>query len=500
MRRGSRFCCGFILAWLTGCAVGPNYRVPNTPVPTRYAANTNSAASDGAAVEPSKWWHSLGDAHLDSLIDDAVRDNPDINIALTRLQQVRTEQAGYASAALPSVAASAAGGRGTGSDLTRAGAAPPLREADNKGDWNQIRQIAGFSASWELDLFGGFRRTLEAGRYDVGAAAAARDAILIGVIADVARNYVEMRGLQMRLAITVDSIKAATEARDLQRAQFDRGITNELDLQLASRELETLRAGLPLIRSAISSRQYNIAVLLGRYPEDLTTELQTTGTLPAVPSQVEAGLPLDLLRRRPDIREAERNLAGATARIGVATANLFPQVSLSGGLGTQSDSLGTQGSHIWAFGPAVYWPLLDFGALDARVGIADLEAQARLIAYKKTVVAAVQDADAAINQFAAQRERLNSLRDALTASARAVSLAQQRYDRGLTDFLNVVDAEHQQYSLKDQYTAAEQDTAEAFIHVCLALGGGWESYQELPPIRRPEPAVIAGFHRIATGR
>jgi NodT family efflux transporter outer membrane factor (OMF) lipoprotein len=498
IRCSGRLAAGLFVAWLTGCAVGPNYHAPDPKLPADYIANSNSAATSDAAVDPSQWWRAFHDPQLDSLIDAAVRANPDIQIALAHLQAARTERAGYTSEALPSVAASAAGGRGTGSDLTRAGAAPPLREADNKGTWNQIRQVAGFSASWELDLFGGLRRAMEAGRYNVDAAAAERNAVLISVVADVARNYVAMRGLQTRLAITIDNIKAATQSRDLQQAQFDRGITNELDLQLANRELETLRAGLPLIRSAINSRQYDIAVLLGRYPEDLAEELRKPGALPEVPARMQAGLPVDLLRRRPDIRLAERNLAGATARIGVATANLFPHVSLSGGVGTQSDSIGAQGSHIWAFGPAVYWPLLDFGALDARVGVADLEAQARLVAYKKTLVAAVQDADSAIDDFSARRERLHSLRDALTASERAVSLAQQRFERGLTDFLNVVDAEHQQFTLEDEYTAAEQEGAEAFIHVCLALGGGWESYQQLPPIRHPEPAVIASFHRLAS--
>jgi NodT family efflux transporter outer membrane factor (OMF) lipoprotein len=332
----------------------------------------------------------------------------------------------------------------------------------------------------------------------VGAAAAARDSVLISVAADVSRNYVELRGLQTRLTIVRDDIAAATQSRDLQQAQLDRGLTNELDLQLANRELATLRAELPLLSSEISARQSNIAVLLGRYPEDLAAELDKPAGLPGVPERIEAGLPLDLLRRRPDLREAERNLAAATARIGVATANLFPHVALTGGLGTQSDSLGLQGSHIWAFGPAVYWPLLDFGALDAQVSIANLQAHGQLIAYKKTVIVAVQDADSAIADFSAQREHLKNLGNALVASDRAVSLAQQRYDRGLTDFLNVVDAEHQHFTLQDEYTRSQQGTAEAFIHLCLALGGGWESYQNVPPIRRPEPAVIATVHRLAT--
>jgi NodT family efflux transporter outer membrane factor (OMF) lipoprotein len=502
MRAADCLGVGLLVAWLTGCAVGPNYHVPDTRLPDGFAgtpvAPVPATLVSGDTVDLDRWWHSFHDAELDSLIDRAVRANPDIELALTRLQEARTQVAVHTSAALPEIDASAAGGRGTGSDLTRAGAAPALREADNKGTLNQIRQIAGFAATWELDLFGGYRRAIEAGKYDVGAAAAARDSVLISVIADVARNYVELRGLQTRLTIIRDDIAAATQSRDLQQAQFDRGLTNELDLQLANRELATLRAELPQLSSEISARQYNIAVLLGRYPEDLAAELDQAAGLPGAPERIAAGLPPDLLRRRPDLREAERHLAAATARIGVATANLFPHVSLTGGLGTQSDSLGAQGSHIWAFGPAVYWPLLDFGALDAQVSIASLQAHGQLIAYKKAVIVAVQDADSAIADFSAQRERLKNLGDAVVASERAVSLAQQRYDRGLTDFLNVVDAEHQLFTLRDEYTRSQQGTAEAFIHLCLALGGGWESYQSTPPIRRPEPAMIAVVHRLAT--
>jgi NodT family efflux transporter outer membrane factor (OMF) lipoprotein len=450
-------------------------------------------------VDLTQWWRSFNDSELNSLVDRAVRANPDIEIALTHLQQARTQEAAQESAALPEVAASAAGGRGTGSDLTRAGAAPALRQADNKGDLNQIREVAGFSATWELDLFGGYRRAIEAGKYDAAAAAAARNVVLIGVIADVARNYVDMRALQTRVVILRGNIATATQSRDLETERLDRGLINELDLRLAERELSTLRAELPLLLGQISSVEYNIAALLGQYPEDLGAELAKPEALPGVPERIEAGLPVDLLRRRPDVHEAERQLGAATARIGVATAALFPHVALSGGLGTQSDSLGTQGSHIWAFGPSVYWPLLDFGALDAQVSIADLQAHSQLVAYKKTVIAAVRDADTAIAAFSARQQRLEDLAEALVASERAVDVAQQRYDRGLTDFLNVVDAEHQQYALEDEYTASQRSAADSFVDLCQALGGGWEPYQNIPPIRRPEPAVIAGLHRLLNG-
>jgi NodT family efflux transporter outer membrane factor (OMF) lipoprotein len=487
-------------AWLASCAVGPNYHAPRTATPHSFVAAPALAARDAddtkSAVDLAQWWHALNDSELDSLIDRAIRANPDIEIALTRLQEARTQQAVLLGHALPEVAASGAGGRGTGSDLTRSGAAPALREADNKGSLNQVSQVAGFAASWEIDLFGGYRRAIEAGRYDVAAAAAARNAILISVVADVARNYVDLRALQMRLAIIRENIASARQLQDFAQARFDRGLTNELDLQLANRELATLQSELPPLESQVAAAQYRIAVLLGQYPEDLAAELAHSGSLPTLPETIAPGLPLDLLERRPDIREAERQLAAATARIGVATANLFPHVSLSGGLGTQSDTVGAHGSHIWAFGPSVYWPLLDFGALDALVDVADLQAHERFVAYKKTVVDAVRDADTAIADFAAQEQRLGNLVDAMRASERAVSLAQQRYDRGLTDFLNVVDAERQQYTLEDQYTASEQSAADAFIYLYRALGGGWEAYQEIPPTRRPEPAVMAGFHRL----
>jgi NodT family efflux transporter outer membrane factor (OMF) lipoprotein len=500
MNMGSSLNTGVLAICLAGCAVGPNYHVPKTVAPPGFVAAPSSAPSAApatqAAVDLTKWWRSLGDPELDSLIDRAIRANPDIEVALTRLQEVRMREAVLVGDALPMVAASGAAGRGTGSDMTRSGAAPALRAGDNKGSLSQIEQVAGFAATWEIDLFGGYRRAVEAGKYDIEAAAATRNAVLISVVADVARNYVDLRGLQTRLAIIGDNITTAQQLRDFEQARFDRGLTNELDLQLANRELATLQSELPPLKSDIQAAQYDIAVLLGQYPEELAEELNHPGTLPNLPEIVEPGLPLDLLQRRPDVREAERELAAATARIGVATANLFPHVALSAGLGTQSASIGALGSHIWAFGPSVYWPVLDFGALDALVSIADLQAHERLIAYRKTVIDAVQDADTAIASFEAQEQRLTSLTEAITASGRAVDLARQRYDRGLTDFLNVVDAERQQYDLEDQYTASQQSAADAFIYLYKALGGGWEPYQQVPGIHRPEPAVMATFHRL----
>jgi NodT family efflux transporter outer membrane factor (OMF) lipoprotein len=494
---------GWLVLTLGGCAVGPNYHAPHTTPPPAFdaAAPANSAMAGAAPAGPgdlTQWWHALNDPELDSLVDRAVRANPDIEIALTRLQEVRAQEAVLVGDALPEVSASGFSGRGTGSDLTKAGVAPALRAGDNKGNLPQIRQLAGFASSWELDLFGGYRRAIEAGRYDIQAAAWARNAVLTSVIADVAASYVDLRGLQMRLRILQQNIEAAQQFDDFEQARFDRGLTNELDLQLAARELARLQSQLPLLESASKALQYRLAVLLGRYPEELSSELAPSGDLPALPQAIRPGLPVDLLQRRPDIRQAERQLAATTARIGIATANLFPHLSVSGALGTQSATNTAQGSHIWAFGPSVYWPILDFGTLDAMVNVADLQAHEQLIHYRKTVIAAVQDADTAIANYAAQQERVQRLAQAISASLRAVDLSEQRYDRGLTDFLNLIDARRQLYGLEDEYTVAQQGAAESFVLLYKALGGGWEAFQDIPPIRHALPVIIADPARLLT--
>jgi NodT family efflux transporter outer membrane factor (OMF) lipoprotein len=482
---------------LAGCAVGPNYHAPEVAPPATFTAAASPTASTPAA-DLSHWWGALHDATLDSLIDRAIEANPDAQIALLHLQEAREQEAGLVGSALPAVTASAVGGHGTGSDLSRMDAAAPMRAADNKGSLNQIQQVAGFSVGWELDVFGGQRRGLEAGRDTIESAAAARDAALLSVIGDVAHDYINLRGLQTRLRIVRSDVAAATQSRDLVQARFERGITNELDLQLASRELGSLRAQVPLLESQVSQTEYSIAALLGQYPESLAAELASAAPLPALLPPVDPGLPVELLRRRPDVAAAERDLAAATARIGVATANLFPHLVLSGALGTQSATTGLIGTHIWSLGPALYWPLLDFGQLDAQVKVADLRAQEARQKYRRTVINAVTDADQSIVNYQAQQQRLLELRVAFTASQRAYTLAQERYERGLTDYLNVVDSQRQQYQLEDSYRAARQSALNAYIQLCLALGGGWESYQRVPDIPIPLPAAAAGMRALLT--
>ena len=242
----------------------------------------------------------------------------------------------------------------------------------------------------------------------------------------------------------------------------------------------------------------SLAVLVGEYPENMVQELAKPDLIPSMPAATAPGLPLDLLKRRPDVQQAERELAAATARIGVATANLFPQVAIIGSIGSQGQGWGTTpgaGKHIWSFGPGAVWPLLDFGALDAEVDIADLAARASMVNYRKTILNAVQQVDTSLDAYEAQQIRMEKLSTAMMAGEQAVDLATQRYNRGLTDFLNVVDAERQFYDLQEQYATAQVAQGEQFVQLYKSLGGGWQNFQAVPAIRRPQPAIIAAFRR-----
>jgi NodT family efflux transporter outer membrane factor (OMF) lipoprotein len=502
-------------AVLAGCAAGPNYRAPQPDVPAAFVPAPNADAIP-AAVRPysaaplsvppappavtdlAGWWHALEDKELDSLVERAIKGNPDLEIALTRLQQARTYEAGIIASALPQIDASGAVGKGTGSDISRGRADNALRSADNSTGLQHLTSIGGFDTVWEIDLFGKYRREIEAARDEADAAAAARRAAITTLVADVARAYIDLRGLQVRSGVLHHAAELLRESLGIVQIRYNRGITNELDVALAAREYGSLEAQLAPVDAQVAAAEYTLAALLGEYPDKLLEELKQPALIPSVPAAAAPGVPLELLKRRPDIQLAERQLAASTARIGVATANLYPQVSLVAAIGAQAQDWGATpniGQHIWSFGPGAVWPVLDFGTLDAKVDIAHLATHAQLVDYRRTIINAVQEVDSAVDGYSAQQSRLKDLGDAMLAAQRAVDLANARYDRGLTDFLNVVDAERQFYVLQEEYAAAQVAQGEEFVKLYKALGGGWENYQSVPAIRRPQPAILAAFRR-----
>jgi NodT family efflux transporter outer membrane factor (OMF) lipoprotein len=487
-------------AALASCAVGPNYHTPRVRVPDHFDALAGATAADGpraaaAVLDLASWWHALDDPQLDSLIDRAVRGNPSVLVALDRLQAARLYEAGLIGTLLPAVDASAGFGRGTGSDLTRGRVGAPLHSAATTHTVTRVTTVGGFDAVWEIDVFGRVRREIEQAHYDSQATAEARNAVLVSVIADVARAYVDLRGLQVRASVLRSAADVLGQGLHITTQRYERGITNELDVTLAKRELATVKAEIPNVDAEVSAGEYAIATLLGEYPEDLVQELSKPGMIPPVPAAVSAGLPLDLLRRRPDVEEAEREIASANAGIGIATADLFPQFIATGALGFQRGTLAgaTLGQHIWSAGPGAIWPLLDFGQLDARVQIANEQTRAALENYKATIETAVRQVDSSAARFLAAEQSLEQLADAVVASQRAVTLANQRYNRGLTDYLNVVDAERQEYSIQEKYVATQAAADDQYVELYRDLGGGWQGFQELPPVPRPLPSVLAIF-------
>jgi len=483
-------------AGLASCAVGPNYQQPAPPMPKSFAAVVASKAAMRAAATAAKWWRTLHDRELDSLIDRAIAASPTLEIALNRLQQARAQEAVVIGAALPAAEGSEGGGWGTGTDLARGRASQTLVSAENGTGVSQISNIYGFDAAWEIDVFGKFRRAIEAAQYDVDAAIADRNMVLISLVADLTRAYLDLRARQMQLAVLRKNIEVAHHYVDFVEERYNRGITNELDVTLAQRELARLQAEVAPLAAQIEAARYAIAVLIGEFPENLGKELAKPGMLPALPARIRSGLPIDLLRRRPDIIEAERQLAGATALIGVATADLFPQVAMTAGFGQQTQGLAPTPltiNPVWSVGPAAAVPILDFGRLDAAVEKADFRSRELLFNYKQTVLNAVREVDTAVDAYAAQQNRLRHLGDALTAARRAVTVATERFDRGLTDSLNVIDAQRQEYLIEEEYVLAQQAAAEQLVMLYKSLGSGWENYQILPPIPRPLPAIAAAF-------
>jgi NodT family efflux transporter outer membrane factor (OMF) lipoprotein len=490
-------CCG--AASLSACSVGPDFNLPEAGLPKSYIAGVTTsktvpASELVASVNLTQWWRSFRDPQLVSLVERSIAANPDIAIALARLQQARAQQFVAIGAALPKGELSAGAAYGTGTDNTRARITDTLHSAANTNGYNHIDEAGGFDAAWELDIFGKLRREIEASQLDALAAAKVRDAVLVSVIANVARAYIELRGFQAQIAVTRSNIESARRRLQFVQDRFNQGLTNELDVSLAQRQLAAFEAGLGPLTGQIQSSQYLIAVLLGRYPETLVKELRTGGPAPRFPARIPTGLPVSLLQRRADIQQAELEIGAATARMGSAIADLFPRVAVTGALGGQGGpraATGTPITFIGGIGPALYWPVLDFGTLDARIEVADYRAREALLRYKANVLGAVQEVDQAIAGYNAQQSRLNSLARARSAALDAVRLSTERYERGLTDFLNVLDAERQRFEIEAQYEISRRTAGVQLVALYKALGGGWENYQAVPPIRTPEPAIVA---------
>ncbi len=461
------------LVLLAGCKVGPNYKPPETPVPDEWAGPLPPSPAE-AEQDLASWWTHFNDPALTSLIRGAVESNLDLRLAEARIRQGRAARGVAASGLGPTVDA-------TGS--FRRSQSPAA--VDTRGPTRNLYQ-AGFDSAWELDIFGGVRRGVEAADADLLAAVEARHNILVTLAAEVAINYIDLRGLQQEIAIARENLKAQQHSADLTRQRFEGGFVSGLDVANAEAQVATTAAQIPVLEIAVQQTIYTLSVLLGREPGALLAELSVEAPIPAAPPEVPMIIPSELLRRRPDIRQAEAQIHAATARIGVAVADLFPRLSLSASIGRQGNkfsSLDDSANRFWSLGPSVSWNLFATGRNLSNIELQKALEEESLITYRQVVLAALQEVENALIASAKEQEHREALIDAVTANRKAVGLATQLYTQGQTDFLNVLNAQRSLYISEDALARSTGTVSTNLVALYKALGGGWQPEQ--PSVSQP---------------
>ncbi len=454
---------------MAGCSVGPNYRQPKLATPSNWSEPLSGG--EAAALD---WWKNFNDPLLDSLIGQVVNSNLEVRVAAARVREARAQYRIAAAALGPSVGASGSYARQKQSENQPIIGSLPLPA--NVPFENNYYQ-AGFDAAWEIDLFGGTRRATEAGKAELAAAEFGLQHVWITMASEVARNYVELRGHQHRLAIVRKNVQAQEDALAITRERFKNGLTTDLDVQQAATLLATTRSEIPALETQVEFGIHRLGILIGQPPGALREELSAVAPVPVISSGVPVGLPSELLLRRPDIRMAERRLAAATARIGVATADLFPKFSLTGVAGFQSVSTSdwfTKGSSFWSVGPTVQWRIFDSGRMRANIRVQDARQEQALAVYEQIALNAFEEVENALVAYAKEQERQRALEEAVWSSAESLHLAQQLYTNGLASFLNVLDAERSSYRAEDALAQSRSAVSQNVIALYKALGGGWD--------------------------
>ncbi len=462
---GLSFLC---IAVLSACTVGPDYTPPITDAGSAFA-NAGKLEFSEQSVETA-WWKLFEDHELTDLVDQTVQHNRNLQAARANLREAR---ALYMDAGLnlaPTVTSHA--------NYTAQKRSLGMLNNLNYAPRELKLYSAGFDAFWEIDFFGRVRRNVEASADEVEVQEADLRDLGVSLIAEVARNYFELRGLQQQWAVAKKNAENQAQTLAITRVRFEGGRGTELDISRAAAQLDSTLSTLPSLDSLIHQAMHRLSVLTGQLPGTLTKKLSQLAPLPKIPNTIHIGRPAELLRRRPDIRIAERALAAATARIGVATADLFPKVTFVGTLSLEASTLsgvGGVGSDAYSAGPRISWAALDLGRVYARIKAADARAEASLAQYEQTVLNALEETENALVNYNRERSRRELLISAAQASAKAHELAHLRFNEGASDFLVVLDAELR--LLQDQAYLSQSETATATALAALykALGGGWES-------------------------
>ena len=504
------------LVVLATCApVGPNYEAPaprwsltswliGHPAPKPQPHQPPASTPTEAPIDPT-WWSLFHDVELTTLESRVAANNLDVQVASTRLRESRAALGVSEAALYPTLEGSAAFSREHISQkgvLSLAGNSSSSVPAPNTGGANAIPNTgetaifspfnlyqAGFDASWEIDFWGRTRRGVEAATAAETEARESQRDVLLSALAEVARDYIQLRGVQRNIEITLRNRKSAEDSQKLTQERATGGLTTDLDVANAAALVSTISAQIPTLEAQRDDLIDAIAELLGQPPQTLNDELETTRPIPPVPPLVPVGLPSELARRRPDIRRAEAQLHEATADVGVAVADFYPNISLTGSVAlqtTQLGNLGGWGSNTWAFGPTLNLPIFEGGRLHRTLELRKQQQQEAAITYHRTVLVALHEVNTALTDYAAEQRRREQLRVAVVQNGRALSLAQDRYTEGVSDFLNVLDAQRNLLAAETQFTDTTTAIATDLVQLYKALGGGWEvALPDVPP--PPEP-------------
>jgi NodT family efflux transporter outer membrane factor (OMF) lipoprotein len=464
-----RFMVVLALMFLAGCAaVGPNYVPPETAAPgVWYTELKDGLIAQKANPETlANWWKTLNDPILSELIKRAVAGNLDLKKARARVREARAHRNISQAPLFPIIDVAGAATRNRIS-----------QERSNLVDYDLYK--AGFDASWELDVFGGVRRSLEAATASLQASQEDLRDALVSLLSEVALNYLDVRTFQTGLAVAQANLEAQANTHQFTQSRFEAGLTNELAVQQAKYNMENTRSKIPILRIGLQRAMNRLSVLLGQQPGTLHAELQEPRAIPVTPLEVAVGVPAEALRRRPDVRRAERQLAAQTAQVGVATADLYPKFRLLGSIGLESLSLGdffSASGLAYLIGPRITWPLFNAGAIRSNIEVQSTLQEQALIQYESTVLKALEEVENALVAYAEEQNRRQALKASSKAAQRAVALAESQYQAGLTDFTGILDAQRSLLSFQEQLAQSEGAVTSNLVRLYKALGGGWTSF------------------------
>jgi multidrug efflux system outer membrane protein len=473
------------LIMYAGCAVGPDFKSPDKKLPSAWAGiDTASARQPSAAVarppEYIAWWQTFNDPILTGLVEQALAANLDLKIAESRVRQARAARTIAAAALWPQLDAGGSYTRSHQGQQSAEGSGTTGAAGASMGTGHEQRIDlfqAGLDATWELDIFGGTRRSVEAATADIQAADEDRRDIMVTLIGEVGTTYVSLRGFQQQIAIAQENLAAQEHTAQITRKRYEAGLANGLDMANAWGQAAATRAQIPVFETAAQQAIYSLSVLLAREPAALVAELDPAGPIPAEPAEVPVGLPSDLLRRRPDIRRAEAGLHAATANIGVATADLFPKFTLTGSFGERGaewQTLGNRNNHVWSVGPSITWPVFAAGRITANIQVQNELQKQALATYDKTVLTALKDVESALVAYANEQRHHAALTDAVANGRKAVDISTLLYTVGRSDFLNVLVSQRALFSYEDALVLSSRNLATDLVALYKALGGGWE--------------------------